>query len=129
MFGFGKNKNDNKKKNAAEKGKKPAASSSREQLIKEAMENAKKAREEIGEENIQKMAEELKKIQKEMDNKGSAGSSSTSTGEETVSSMDLNPDYNEMGSAEGRRAKKQIEEMDKRILASHLRDIIDEDKL
>ena len=125
MFGFGKGKNDNKKKSAAKK-KNAAEKTAREELIAEAMKNAQKAREEIGEENLQRMAAELKKQQ------SASSPPSDQSGTPDIQTMNTQPDHSgeqpDESTLEGRKAKQKLQDMDKRILASHLRDIIDEDK-
>lgn len=76
MFGFGKGKNKKPKKGTATKpgakaGIRPDGQKmSREEIIAEAMANARKATDEIGEENIQRMAAALRKLEKEEQSPG-----------------------------------------------------------
>lgn len=106
MFGFFKG---SKKKGTATSGK-----SSREDLIKQAMLNAQKAREEIGEENIQKMAAKLREQQ-----------DSLNTPKIRSPMDDYMDDLPE--NSEAVRARNEIRDMDAAIVAEHLRDLIDED--
>ena len=78
--------------------KKKPKKKTREQISAEAHENARKAREEIGDENIQKMAEALRKIE------------------------DM-----EQGSA-GKQARDRIRQMDKGKVADNLKIMMEEEK-
>ncbi len=84
MFGLFKKK----KKNAP----------SREQIIAQATQNARKAREEIGDENLQKMAAALKRLE------------------------------DPAQQSEGKQAQDKIKKMDKGHVADNLKIILEEDK-
>lgn len=71
---------------------------SREEILAQAKANAAKAREEIGDENIQKMAEALKRMN--------------------------DPDYQ----SDGKRAQNKIKRMDKGHVADNLKIILKEEK-
>ncbi len=86
MFGFFRKKKT--------KDNKP----SREEILRQAQENARKAREEIGDENIQRMAEALQKMH--------------------------DPDYQ----SAGKQAQDEIEKMDKGHVADNLKLLLEEDK-
>lgn len=95
MFDFLKKKNKSGKQ--SEKGG-GATAASRADLIAQAQENARKARAEIGDENIQKLAQALQKMN--------------------------NPDKK----SDGQRAREQIMNMDKGHVADNLKIILKEDK-
>lgn len=102
MFGFGKGKKGKKGKKKA--GKKMT----REQIVAEAMANARKAKEEVGEETIQKLAEGLAK--QGFKAPPMPGVSNTLPQQ-----------------SEGQRAKERIKRMDKEVVADHVRSLIRED--
>ena len=78
------------------KKKKPTKKPGREEILKQAKLNAQKAREEIGDENLQRMAEALKKI-----------------------------DDPEAQSA-GKKAQEQIKKMDQGHVADNLKILLEE---
>jgi len=90
MFGFGKDKK--------KKGKKDAKPS-REELQKQAIANMRKARAEIGDENIQRMAAALKRME--------------------------NPQEPQ---TEGGRAREKIKKMDSDRVADELKWMLEDDK-
>lgn len=103
MFGFGKNKKSKKK--AVKAG---AKKMTREQIVAEAMANARKARDEVGEETIQKLAEGLAK--------------------EGFKAPPLPGVSNTLSKqSAGERAKEEIIKMNKEKVAEHIRYMIDED--
>lgn len=83
--------------NFFKKKKKADKKPSREEILAQAKENARKAREEIGDENIQRMAEALKRMD--------------------------DPNYQ----SEGKRAQGEIKKMDKGHVADNLKIILKED--
>ena len=98
MFGlFGK-------KDKKPTGNKATGGKSREQLIAEATANARRAREELGEETIQKMAAALRRLE----------------GNATPEDMDR--------LSAGERAKQEIMQMDKDHVADNLRMMLDDDR-
>ncbi len=80
------------------KKKKKQKKPSREEIIAQAKANAAKAREEIGEENLDRIAEALKRME--------------------------DPAYQ----SEGKRAQNEIKKMDKGHIADNLKIILGEDK-
>ena len=80
------------------KRKKKETKPSREELIAQATANARKAREEIGDENLQRLAEAIRKMD--------------------------DPNYQ----SEGKRAQEQIKQMKEGHVADNLKIILKEDK-
>ena len=103
MFGFGKSKKSKKKA-----GKAAGKKMTREEIVAEAMANARKAKEEVGEETIQKLAEGLAR--------------------EGFKAPPLPGVSNTLPKqSAGHRAKEEIKKMDKSKVAEHVRSMIRED--
>jgi len=78
------------------KKKKPAKKPSREEILAKAKENARKAREDIGDENIQRMAEALKRM------------------------------HDPAHQSEGKRAQEQIKKIDKSRVADEIKMLLED---
>jgi|GEM_PF-1731438 hypothetical protein len=114
MFGlFGK-----KNKKTA----KPQKPRTRQDLINEAMANARKAREEIGEENIQKMAQMLKEQQAQNQPQAEPPIIQPEINHVIDNTQPSQPFRNP--NSEASRAREQIRHMDGDVIADHLRDVI-----